>query len=92
MNVVTIGYQSLESGNMQLLPKDDPGLGKEAPSAIALTNEKLEKAIEQLRHANEALQATGEALGALNHQLERMGEEVESLSREVLRLRLRGTG
>ncbi len=39
---------------MQSLPTDDDGLGRErAPAALELVNERLEKAIEQLRLANQ---------------------------------------
>ena len=44
---------------MQSLPSDDDSLDNErAPAALELVNERLEKAIEQLRLANEALQVT----------------------------------
>ncbi len=73
---------------MQLLPREDDNLDrKQAPPALELVNEKLERAIEQLRLTHLTLQVTSQELCALNHQLEMMNEEVESLNQEVVRLR-----
>jgi PAS domain-containing protein len=54
---------------------------------LRIVNEKLEKAIEQLRLTSQALQATNQELCSLNDELEMMNEEVEILSNEVSRLR-----